>query len=136
RASFYPRTSPDWTADSFVSMVGIVEGTLMVGYGWLLTCGLLCALSPVTAGAQAPSPSTPNGAAATGASDSPTTTFHTKANLVLVDVVVRDKGKPVQGLKAADFEVLEDEKARAVTTFEEHTATDAIKASEPPQLPP
>jgi VWFA-related protein len=108
----------------------------MIRFGWLLTWGLLFALPPLTAGAQAPRPSTPNGAAATGVAGAPPTVFHTKANLVLVDVVVRDKGKPVQGLKAADFQVLEDENGQAITTFEEHTATDAVKASEPPQLPP
>jgi hypothetical protein len=46
----------------------------------------------------------------TGAGTVPT--FHANANLVLVDVVVRDKGKPVEGLQKSDFQVLEDGSGR------------------------
>ena len=62
--------------------------------------------------------------------------FRTNANLVLVDVVVRQKGAPVEGLKASDFEVREDGKLQKITVFEEHRATDAAEAATAPQLPP
>ncbi|MGC2617844.1 MAG: VWA domain-containing protein, partial [Acidobacteriaceae bacterium] len=63
-------------------------------------------------------------------------TFHTNANLVLVDVVVRQKGAPVHDLKASDFHLTEDGKLQKITVFEEHRATDVMEASKAPQLPP
>jgi len=63
-------------------------------------------------------------------------TFQANANLVLVDVVVRDKGKPVEGLQQADFQVLEDGKPQAITVFEEHKATDVQESAKAPALPP
>jgi len=62
--------------------------------------------------------------------------FKTQANLVLVDVVVTDKGKPVQGLSESQFHVLEDGKEQKITIFVEHRATDALQAAQAPQLPP
>ncbi len=61
--------------------------------------------------------------------------FRTNANLVLVDVVVRDKGSAVQGLKAADFHIAEDGHEQAITTFEEHRATDSIQEAKVETLP-
>ena len=52
--------------------------------------------------------------------------FRSTVNLVLVDVVVRDKkGAPVSGLKSDDFQVLEDGRPQQVRTFafEEISAT-------------
>ena len=69
-------------------------------------------------------------------SGQPIVTFHTNANLVVVDVVVRDKGQPVEGLHAADFHIFENKKEQKISVFEEHKATDAVRASAPPQLPP
>jgi VWFA-related protein len=66
----------------------------------------------------------------------PVPVFHTNANLVLVDVVVRQKGAPVHDLKASNFHLTEDGKAQKITVFEEHRATDVLEASKPPQLPP
>jgi VWFA-related protein len=63
-------------------------------------------------------------------------TFQANANLVLVDVVVRDNGKPVEGLGRSDFQVLEDGKAQKVTVFEEHKATDVEEEAKAPVLPP
>ena len=63
-------------------------------------------------------------------------TYQTGVNLVLVDVVVRDKGKPVEGLRQSDFAVLEDGKPQTVTIFEEHKATDVQEAAKFPALPP
>jgi VWFA-related protein len=63
--------------------------------------------------------------------------FRTQANLVLVDVVVRDHGQPVHGLKAEDFHLFEDSAEQKITVFEEHRSTDAIETSgPPPNLPP
>ncbi|MGC2636288.1 MAG: VWA domain-containing protein [Acidobacteriaceae bacterium] len=62
--------------------------------------------------------------------------FRTNANLVLVDVVVRNKQQPVQGLTQPDFQVREDGKLQNVTVFEEHRATDAMEQAKMPVLPP
>ena len=63
-------------------------------------------------------------------------TFRTQANLVLVDVVVRNKGGPVAGLMASDFHVFEDGKLQNLTVFEEHKSTDALRVASAPALPP
>lgn len=80
-----------------------------------------------------------NGAPQAGAKpqQSPETTpvFRTNADLVLVDVVVREKGKTVEGLKASDFHVSEDGTEQKVTVFEEHKVTEAVQASRGPVLP-
>ncbi len=63
--------------------------------------------------------------------------FRANANLVLVDVVVRDKGKPVHDLEAADFRVFEDGRQQKITVFEQHRSTDAMEVSATPEnLPP
>jgi VWFA-related protein len=62
--------------------------------------------------------------------------FRTGSNLVLLDVVVRDHGKPVEGLPHSDFRVFEDGKPQQVTIFEEHKATDALDVAKAPTLPP
>jgi VWFA-related protein len=62
--------------------------------------------------------------------------IRTNANLVLVDVVVTDKGKPVQSLAANQFHILENGKEQHITIFEEHHATDAQQASKIPAMPP
>ncbi len=51
---------------------------------------------------------------------SPPTTLQSNASLVLVDVVVTNKGKPVQGLNKSQFKVMEDGKPQTITSFEEH----------------
>ena len=46
-------------------------------------------------------------------------TFSANSNLVIVDVVVRDKsGRPIEGLKPTDFAVLEDGKPQKIAVFE------------------
>ncbi len=56
--------------------------------------------------------------------------------MVLVDVVVRDHGKPVLGLKQSDFRIFEDGKPQNAMVFEEHRATDAREVAQAPELPP
>ncbi len=66
------------------------------------------------------------------APDRATYKFATTTNLVIVNVTVRDKsGRPVEGLKAGDFTVVEDDKAQKLSVFEfQHLAADQ------PALPP
>jgi VWFA-related protein len=68
------------------------------------------------------------------------TTLTATARLVLLDVVVTDgKGKPVKGLKASDFTLLEDGAAQVVSSFQEHhaiTPDEAAQAAAAVKLPP
>jgi VWFA-related protein len=49
----------------------------------------------------------------------PNSTFKASSNLVIVDVSATDKsGKPIEGLRASDFVVLEDGKPQKVSVFE------------------
>jgi VWFA-related protein len=58
-------------------------------------------------------------------------TFTTNSNLVIVDVTVQDKtGRPIDGLKPADFVVLEDGKPQKIVVF------DFQKLSNDPEPPP
>jgi VWFA-related protein len=57
----------------------------------------------------------------------PFTVLHANANLVLVDVVVDDHGKPVQALKQNAFHILEDGREQSIFSFEEH-GTEAAAA--------
>jgi len=67
-------------------------------------------------------------------------TLRTRARLVLLDVVVTNgKGKPVQGLKASDFTLLEDGVPQLLSSFQEHhpiTPEEAAKAANAVKLPP
>lgn len=63
----------------------------------------------------------------------PTVRFTTSANLVIIDVTVRDKsGKPIEGLAKEDFTVLEDGKPQTIAVFE----FQKLGAEELPKLPP
>lgn len=48
------------------------------------------------------------------------TVLHTTANLVLVDVVVTDKGKAIHNLDRNQFRVFEDGHEQGITSFDEH----------------
>jgi VWFA-related protein len=87
-----------------------------------------------------------------GASTSPiaqTSTFDNKSsspqngsaiqsasNLVVVDVVVSDDGKPVKGLRPEAFRVFEDGREQNIKVFEEHNSADAAQTQKIPPLPP
>ncbi len=103
----------------------------MVRLRWLVMWTLI--VSPLCAVRQA------NCQAAANQKDqpaAPTETLRTNANLVLVDVVVRDKGRPIEGLAQSAFRVAEDGHEQKISVFEEHKATDAMEAAKVPQLPP
>ena len=74
--------------------------------------------------------------AAPVAQQTPRPVFRSDVNLVVVDVVVRDRrGAVVRGLTAADFEVREDDKPQQVTSFDvEEVATAPQPATPSPQL--
>src|SRR5438477_13020333 len=57
-----------------------------------------------------------------------TPTFRTNTNLVIVNLVVRDKsGKLVDNLKKEDFAVYEDNKLQTISVFElEHLKTEPL----------
>lgn len=63
-------------------------------------------------------------------------TLQSNASLVLVDVVVTSKGKPVQGLKQSQFKVMEDGRAQSIISFEEHKPPSAQDVPTPARLPP
>src|SRR5580700_11334436 len=69
-------------------------------------CALLVSLTPAATAAAQPTPP---------ASAPPV--IRTNANLVLVDVVVTDKGKPVQSLAARQFHILENGKDQHISVF-------------------
>ncbi len=62
--------------------------------------------------------------------------FRANANMVLVDVVVTDKGNAVQGLKESDFRIAEDGREQTIATFEEHRSTDVVESAKVDALPP
>ena len=59
-----------------------------------------------------------------------------QANLVLVDVVVTDHGKPVPGLDQAKFHIYEEGKEESIFSFDEHRPPSAPAAQPVEQLPP
>ncbi len=62
---------------------------------------------------------------------------HLSVNLVTVDVVVEDRqGNPVQGLKAADFKVLEDGRPVSVSHFREVRTSPGLRSPDTPRMPP
>ena len=62
--------------------------------------------------------------------------LRTNANLVLVDVVVTDRGHSVQGLSKEQFHILEDGREQTISSFEEHRGSDAPSVAAAPSLPP
>jgi VWFA-related protein len=100
----------------------------------LLACAVLTLIPAWILVAQSGAPAATPPAPTQRADDQPAI-FRTNANLVLVDVVAMDKGNAVQGLKASDFRISEDGHQQAITTFEEHRATDAVESAAVENLP-
>ena len=61
--------------------------------------------------------------------------IHAHANLVLVDVVVTEKGTAVQGLPRSRFRIFENGTEQTLTVFDEHRADAAPEVGKPPALP-
>ena len=59
-------------------------------------------------------------------------TIKTNVDRVLTNVIVRDKktGAVIKGLKASDFQVLEDKKPQAITTFDFQNVDEAVTLAE------
>ena len=100
--------------------------------------------------AQRPSPAPKNGASTTKLVGQPapelpteaqesTLTIHQTVRRVIVDVMVRDaKGKPVHGLTASDFSVIEDKEPQRILSFDvyDFDKTSISRARNAPPLPP
>jgi VWFA-related protein len=96
-------------------------------------------LSVVPAGnlrlqAQQPNPAQQTTAPATGVQQTGDTTFtlNVKANIVLTNVVVRDKktGEVVKGLKASDFSIVEDKTPQRIVSFDYENVDQAAALNE------
>jgi VWFA-related protein len=96
--------------------------TLLVA-AWMMTAFSVFGQAP--AAQQAP---------ANAAPAEPAAVLHVSTNLVLVDVVVTDKDKPVHGLDRQRFHVFEDGHEQAIASFDEHRAPDAGAAGTLPAM--
>jgi VWFA-related protein len=65
-----------------------------------------------------------------------TTVLRADANLVLVDVVVTERGSAVHGLSKSRFHIYEDGKEQPIASFDEHKGTALETAAARPPLPP
>ena len=92
----------------------------------VLTIGLLGVRTSFDLPAQEAQPQ------ASGQASGSTFTLSVNANLVLTNVVVRDKktGELVKGLKASDFQVLEDKKPQTVRSFDYQSVDQAVALNE------
>src|ERR1035437_3829829 len=86
---------------------------------------VLGGFAALVSGAQAPTPAAPA---------VQETVIHTTSNLVIVDVVVTDKGEAIHGLDLARFHIFEDGKEQPIASFDEHRPT-AARADQAPPLP-
>ncbi len=84
---------------------------------------LLLATALLPAQTQAPTPTTPDN----------TLTLQVQSNIVLTDVVVRDKksGQIVRGLQASDFTILENGKPQHLASFDFESVDQAVALNEP-----
>ena len=91
---------------------------------FLVLFGLLIGADTAVA-AQAALPASQATPAGAPNSTAPTTVLHADTNLVLVDVVVTDHGKPVRGLDKSRFHLLENGKEQPISAFDEHEPSPA-----------
>jgi VWFA-related protein len=88
--------------------------------------------------ATAPTAAAPSQNPAPGATPQATApVIHANANLVLLDVVVTDRGSAVHGIDRSRFHVVEDGKEQTISSFEEHQpAPIPAQGYKPLALPP
>ena len=91
---------------------------------FLVLFGLLIGADAAVAAQTAPSAAQATPAGAPN-STAPTTVLHADTNLVLVDVVVTDHGKPVRDLDKSRFHLLENGKEQPISAFDEHKPSPA-----------
>jgi VWFA-related protein len=72
-------------------------------------------------------------AQSTAAPASPGTVIHTTTNLVLVDVVVTDKGKAVHGLEKSRFHIFEEGHEQPIASFDEYQPAASLARIAPAQ---
>jgi VWFA-related protein len=74
----------------------------------------------------------PTGIPAVAQNSGATATIKVNVDRVLTNVVVRDKktGALIKGLKASDFQVLEDKKPQTITTFDYQSVDEAVTLAE------
>jgi VWFA-related protein len=78
--------------------------------------------------------SSPQSTEAAPQSSSPA--IRTASNLVIVDVVVSDDGKPIKGIEQQAFHIFEDGREQSIKVFEEHSSVNPSQVRKPPMLPP
>lgn len=71
---------------------------------------------------------------ALGQSASQDGVIRTTSNLVLVDVVVTSKDKPVRGLERTRFHILDSGKAQPIVSFDEHAPGEKSSATDVPAI--
>jgi len=88
--------------------------------------------------AKAPTAAAPAQNPTAGATPQATTpVIHANANLVVLDVVITDRGSAVHGIDRSRFHVVEDGKEQAISSFEEHQpAPIPAQGYKPVALPP
>jgi VWFA-related protein len=106
----------------------------------------LCVATSFAAGQAPPSQPTPTAAAPAATSQNPaagatpqatTPVIHANSNLVVLDVVVTDRGSAVHGIDRSRFHVAEDGKEQAISSFEEHQPPPiSAQGYKPVALPP
>jgi VWFA-related protein len=93
--------------------------------------------APATALQAQASPAPAGQSSSVSAPESGSTVLHANASLVLVDVVVTERGNAVHGLDQRRFHIFEDGKEQTIASFDEHqpaagSATPAPTAALPP----
>ncbi len=75
-------------------------------------------------------------AGASGTLEKAPTVLHAKANLVLVDVVVTDRGKAVHGIGKEQFHIFDDRHEQTIVSFDERTPAAVQSSSAEPVVMP
>ncbi len=91
----------------------------------------------ILAGNQTPAQTPAQMSSQTRPPDAPAVTLHSRAQLVVVDVVVTGSNRtPVHALNASDFTLLEDNAPQTIRSFEEHTARAVSRNTGPTPVMP